>query len=577
MNDILSNIYSKQNHVISLPKRAKNSFSEPYISDKTLSDFGAIDEIIDEIKRSIIRPFKLPHIYRQLKINPPNGILLHGPSGCGKTRLAEAIAGDLKIPIFAVPSTELVSGISGEPEAKIREIFSSAQKNAPCLVLFDEIDAICSKREISQRDMEKRISTQLQMCMDELNRDFLKGTPAIMVLATTRHPDQIETSLRRSGRFDKEIKLPIPSEKGRREILEILCDRSTLDYDVNLDEIVFNCPGYVPSDFVELIREASNIALDRICSNESNTFIIDENQILKISHQDFIKAIKIVQPSAKREGFVCVPNVTWSDIGALDSIRSELQMAVVEPIKNRKLFEHFGLHLPCGILLWGPPGCGKTMLAKAIANESHSNFLSIKGPELINKYLGESERAIRQVFERARASSPCIIFFDEIDSICPKRSDSGEGSSSRIVNQLLTEMDGIENRKDVYVIAATNRPDIIDPAMTRPGRLDKLLYIGLPNPDERFSILKTICSKSPVDSTIDLSVVASDPRCNNFSGADLYSLVREAAFNSIKEILNQKANNTYSIQFRHIDEAFTKVKSSTSIEEIEKYKSLAIF
>lgn len=505
-------------------------------------------------------------------IEPAHGILIHGPPGSGKSKLAEAIAGTLNIPLFIISAPEIISGMSGESEQKIRELFKSAKETAPSLILIDEIDSIASKREFSQRDMERRVIAQLTSSMDHINDDFLKGGSLSIVIGTTSQPDSLDPSLRRAGRFDHEIKIPIPSEFDRVDILMKLSSNFSISNDVDFSEIAKCCPGYVAADLFSLFRSASNFALDRVFTNSVHD-LSETITCLKIDHSDFLNALKGFQPSSKREGYITIPDISWEDIGALESVREELSFAVVEPIKNRSLFESFGLFSPCGVLLWGPPGCGKTMLAKAIANESHSNFISVKGPELVNKFVGESERAIRNLFDRARSSSPCIIFFDEIDSICPKRNEINENSSSRIVNQLLTEMDGIEGRKDVYIIAATNRPDMIDPAIIRPGRLDKLVYINLPTAEERYAILAAISRNMPINPDADLKEVAFDTRCNRFSGADLSSLIREAAIYAIKEYsLDPLLNAAKKIMRRHIEMAFSKVSASVSESELYRFE-----
>ena len=543
-------------------KRSKRShdveFTVPSLRFQHLGGISEIAKILDE---SIGRPFKHSDFYRRQGIQPAHGILLCGPPGTGKTKLAEAIAGEMQIHFHKVSSPEIISGMSGESENKIRRIFEGAKEHAPCIVLLDEIDAICPKREYSQRDMEKRIVSQLGVCLDDLNKNFLAGENLVMLVATTTFPDSIDASLRRAGRFDKELNIGIPDERARSEILGVLLENTNLSNDVHIPTISRNCPGFVGSDLAALVREASTTALNR--SFDSGLFS-ETGYTLMPCLDDFMQAIKRVQPSTKREGFAVVPNVTWDDIGALKSIRGELLMSLVEPIRNRELFARFKIVHPCSVLLWGPPGCGKTMLAKAVANETHSNFISVKGPELFNKYLGESEKSIRTVFARARSSAPCIIFFDEIDALCPRRDDNNENASSRIVNQLLTEMDGLESRRDVYIVAATNRPDILDPAITRPGRFDKLLYVGLPDQRERAEILRTICRDVPLHPSVDLELVARDSRCQNFSGADLAALVRESSMIAISDILSLMASvpeHQMFLEASHFDRALEKITS----------------
>jgi len=427
-----------------------------------------------------------------LGVEPPRGVLLRGPPGTGKTLLAHAIAGQLGVSFLKVSAPEIVSGMSGESEQKLRELFAAASDAAPAILFIDEIDAIAPKRDgggANARGMEKRIVAQMLTCMDALAPGNNANGKAVMVLGATNRPDSLDSALRRAGRFDREIILGVPDEAARVRILKVMTSRMRLDGNFDFKVIAKKTPGYVGADIRSLTKEAAVIAINRIfkdllvcessdaSSNEKASGVItavplssEQLEPLSVTMTDFLEAVQRVQPSSKREGFATVPDVTWKDIGALESIREELTLSVLEPISNPERFQELGLPLPAGVLLYGPPGCGKTLLAKAIANESGANFISVKGPELLDKYVGESERAVRQVFERARASSPCIIFFDELDSLCPKRgSDSGGGGvSERVVNQLLTEMDGLESRRSVFVIAATNRPELIDPAMMRP-------------------------------------------------------------------------------------------------------------
>lgn len=561
------------------------------------SDFGGMDATISDIKEVIERPFKHPEIYEHLGVDVPRGVLLFGPPGCGKTCLALAVAGELGVPLFKISAPEIVSGMSGESEAKIRELFETAVRMGPSLIFIDEIDAITPKRENAQREMERRIVAQLLTSMDDLNH-LSRGSNHVMVIGATNRPDSLDPALRRAGRFDREIKLSIPTENAREQILRSLAAKLRIDENVEWKDLARKTPGYVGADLKALTGEAAAVAINRLFCTRTNSamdisdsspstatvaFSGEELEGFSIEARDFMEALPRVQPSAKREGFAVVPNTTWNDIGALSYVREELRLAVVEPIRHPDLFASVGITAPAGVLLYGPPGCGKTLLAKAVANESHSNFISVKGPELLNKYVGESERAVRQVFERAAASAPCVIFFDEIDALCPRRAqDSGsDSSSSRIVNQLLTEMDGLEGRRQVYILAATNRPDILDPALTRPGRLDKALYVRLPSPEERSEILKTCGRKTPWHPSVDLEAVGRDPRADGFSGADLAALIRESSLAAIRALISN--SNTASISTisapplvttDHIDFAFSKVKRSVSLADEKVYNSL---
>uniref|UniRef100_A0A8C8D2M4 AAA+ ATPase domain-containing protein n=1 Tax=Oncorhynchus tshawytscha TaxID=74940 RepID=A0A8C8D2M4_ONCTS len=518
-----------------------------------------------------------PEVYQQLGVVPPRGFLLHGPPGCGKTLLAQAVAGEMELPMLKVSAPELVSGVSGESEQKLRELFEQAVTSSPCILFIDEIDAITPKREVASKDMERRIVAQLLTCMDDLNS--LAVTAQVMVIGATNRPDSLDPALRRAGRFDKEICLGIPDEAARLRILKTLCRKLKLPEDFDYRQLARLTPGYVGADLMALCREAAMSAVNRVLleKQDKNQGLVpmaeeraesegpqggelcrllsllksseslSEEQLagLCILMSDFQGSLASVQPSAKREGFATVPDVTWEDVGALHDIREELTMAILAPVRSPEQFKALGLSAPAGVLLAGPPGCGKTLLAKAVANESGLNFISVKGPELLNMYVGESERAVRQVFQRGRNSAPCVIFFDEIDALCPRRSGHESGASVRVVNQLLTEMDGLETRRQVFIMAATNRPDIIDPAVLRPGRLDKTLYVGLPPPSDRHAILLTITkvmwnAMDGTFNTVDIVFVVS---C---SGADLSALVREASVNALRAYLLTQPNPSYT-------------------------------
>jgi ribosome biogenesis ATPase len=467
------------------------------------ADLGGMEEVLKQIRQLVEYPLVRPEVYRYLGVDPPRGVLLQGPPGCGKTHLANAIAGQLGVSYFRVSAPELVSGMSGESEARIRELFQAASDAAPSVVFLDELDAIAPKRSDggSSRGMEKRMVAQLLTSLDMLDPKYNQHNAPVIVLGATNRPDSIDPALRRAGRFDREILLGVPDEDARIAILKTMTKDMKLDGDFNLKVLARQTPGYVGADIRSLTKEAAVNAINRIFkdvlkdqklpsdmaadvdgTSGTNTNDTDNNMSLTpltaeemeplfVTMDDFLKAIPNVQPSSQREGFATVPGVSWDDIGALGSIREELTLSVLEPIRNPEKFKLLGIPLPAGVMLYGPPGCGKTLLAKAIANESGANFISIKGPELLDKYVGESERSVRLVFERARSSSPCVVFFDELDSLCRKRGsgdDGGSGVSERVVNQLLTEMDGLESRRNVFVIAATNRPELIDPAMMRP-------------------------------------------------------------------------------------------------------------
>uniref|UniRef100_A0A671VJE8 Nuclear VCP like n=1 Tax=Sparus aurata TaxID=8175 RepID=A0A671VJE8_SPAAU len=558
---------------------AKSKSPELQYPSLKFEDVGGNEETLTEVCKLLIH-MRHPEVYQQLGMAPPRGFLLHGPPGCGKTLLAQAVAGELQLPMLKVSAPELVSGVSGESEQKLRELFDLAVSSAPCILFIDEIDAITPKREVASKDMERRIVAQLLTCMDDLNS--LTVTAQVLVIGATNRPDSLDPALRRAGRFDREICLGIPDEPARLRILKTLCRKLKLPEDFDYQKLARLTPGYVGADLMALCREAAMTAINRVLletrglsqshsqssSKEllpsrdqtelchllhllKNTDRLSEEELasLSILMSDFQSSLASVQPSAKREGFATVPDVTWDDVGALQDIREELTMAILAPVHSPEQFRALGLSAPSGVLLAGPPGCGKTLLAKAVANESGLNFISVKGPELLNMYVGESERAVRQVFQRGRNSAPCVIFFDEIDALCPRRSGHESGASVRVVNQLLTEMDGLETRRHVFIMAATNRPDIIDRAVLRPGRLDKTLYVGLPPPADRHAILLTITkggTKPPLEQDVCLEEIASDERCDCFSGADLTALVREASVNALRAYLKLQHSSASS-------------------------------
>ncbi|XP_029790788.1 nuclear valosin-containing protein-like isoform X1 [Suricata suricatta] len=604
-----------------LQRNAKAKGLELQISKVKFEDVGGNDTTLKEVCKMLIH-MRHPEVYRHLGATPPRGVLLHGPPGCGKTLLANAIAGELDLPILKVAATEIVSGVSGESEQKLRELFEQAVSNAPCVLFIDEIDAITPKREIASKDMERRIVAQLLTCMDDLNT--MAATAQVLVIGATNRPDSLDPALRRAGRFDREICLGIPDEASRERILQTLCRKLRLPETFHFRHLAHLTPGFVGADLMALCREAAMCAvsrvlmklpepqadpemeallpgggggdrigtkppsaaqdeLQRLLALLRNQDLLSEEELqgLCIEMNDFTVALSSVQPSAKREGFVTVPNVTWADIGALEGVREELTMAILAPVRNPDQFRALGLVTPAGILLAGPPGCGKTLLAKAVANESGLNFISVKGPELLNMYVGESERAVRQVFQRARNSAPCVIFFDEVDALCPRRSDREMGASVRVVNQLLTEMDGLEARQHVFIMAATNRPDIIDPAILRPGRLDKILFVGLPPPADRLAILKTITkngTKPPLAADVSLEALAEDLRCDSYSGADLSALVREASICALRQEMagpkSRSEKGELKVSQKHFEEAFKKVKSSISKKDQVMYEAL---
>ena len=479
-----------------------NSFNPEkflYKSSIKLSSLGGMTDIVKKITEIISNPLNYYQAYKEINTLPIKGLLLCGPPGCGKTTLAYSIGGEFQIPFYKITGPDIISSLSGESEQIIRNLFNSVIENAPSILFIDEIETILGRREQANKEMERRIVAQIMTCIDDINDKQLSELNApVFVIGATSKPEFIDSSMRRSGRFDVEIHIGFPSIEMREEMIISITKKNKISKNINFKEIAKKTPGYLAADLQSLARAAGHNAINRLIKNKKikiNSENLEENNIneeldlenLYIEQEDFTYALTQIQPTSKREGFTTIPNVTWDDVGGLKELREELYYDIVLPITEPSKLKIVGISKAVGVLLYGPPGCGKTLLAKAVANEAKANFISIKGPELLNKYVGESERAIRSLFIRAKNSSPCIIFFDELDALVPKRSQENNNSSERVVNQLLTEMDGLEDRKQIFINAATNRTDIINPAMLRPGRLDKLLYIPLPDHNDRCS------------------------------------------------------------------------------------------
>jgi ribosome biogenesis ATPase len=574
----------KENNNFSQKKRSREIFPETqsfniekylYIPKINLSNLGGMEEIIKELQDIISLPLNNYNLYKKLNILPIKGILLCGPPGCGKTTLAYAIGGQFKIPFYKITGPDIISSLSGESEQIIRNLFNNVIQNAPSILFIDEIETILGKREQANKEMERRIVAQIMTCIDDINDKFLSelNNPVFIIGATSK-PEFIDMSMRRSGRFDKEIHIGFPSLEMREKMIRKITEKNLINDNVNYYNLAKLTPGYLAADLQSLVRTAGHHAIKRCVENNININLVN------IDNCDFEYAIKMIQPTSKREGFSTIPNVSWDNIGGLKDLRNELYYDIVMPILEPKKLKLIGINKAIGVLLYGPPGCGKTLLAKAVANEAKANFISIKGPELLNKYVGESERAIRLLFIRAKNSSPCIIFFDELDALVPKRSNENNNSSERVVNQLLTEMDGLEDRKQIFIIAATNRPDIIDPAMLRPGRLDKLLYVPLPEKNDRISILETLIRNLPIEKDLNLIEVFDNEKLNGFSGADLAALVREAQLNALKRLSGNslKFNNLEledcTILKEDFYNAMNNVLPSVSVGDKKKYESL---
>ncbi|HDI75013.1 MAG TPA: AAA family ATPase [Thermoprotei archaeon] len=533
----------------------------------TYEDIGDLEEAKQKIREMVELPLKHPELFRHLGIDPPKGVLLYGPPGTGKTLLAKAVANETGAYFIAINGPEIMSKFYGESEQRLREVFEEATKNAPAIIFIDEIDAIAPRREAVTGEVEKRVVAQLLALMDGL-----KERGQVIVIAATNRPNDIDPALRRPGRFDREIAFPVPDKKARKEILQVHTRNMPLAEDVNLDEIAELTHGYTGADLAALCREAAMHALRRFLPKidlESEKIPPEILKEIKVTRKDFLEAMKDIQPSALREVYVEVPEVHWDDIGGLDDVKQQLREAVEWPLKHPEYFKEMGIDPPKGILLYGPPGTGKTLLAKAVATESEANFIAVKGPEILRQWVGESERAIREIFRKARQAAPCIVFFDEIDSIVPRRGHRFDsGVTDRIVNQLLTELDGLERLEGVVVIAATNRPDIIDPALLRPGRFDRVIYVPPPDEKARLEILKVHTRKMPLAPDVNLEEIAK--KTQGYTGADLAALCREAAMIALRE-----SGKPTRVSQKHFLKALEVVKPSITREDIERYEKIA--
>lgn len=509
--------------------------SEMDVPKVSYDDIGGLSNEVSKIREMIELPLRHPELFKRLGVEAPKGVLLHGPPGTGKTMLAKAVAGETSSNFIFIGGPEIMSKFYGESEGKLREIFKEAEENAPSIIFIDEIDSIAPKRDEVTGEAERRIVAQLLSVMDGL-----KSRGKVVVIGATNRPNSIDEALRRPGRFDREIEIGVPDRDGRLEILQIHTKGMPLADDVDLERLANRTHGYVGADLSALCKEAAMAALRRVLPEmDMDAEEIPSEMLNRISvtNEDFMSAIKDMQPSAMREVLIEKPNVKWEDIGALESAKQELKEAVEWPLKYGKVFEHMDAKPPKGILLYGPPGTGKTMLAKAVATESEANFISVKGPEFLNKWVGESEKAVRDTFRKARQASPCVIFIDEIDSIAPER---GTGSDSnvteRVISQMLTEMDGLESMNNVVVIAATNRPDIMDPALLRPGRFDKSIYIGPPDEESRKSIFGIHTRGKPLAEDVDIDRLAHDT--DGCTGADIAAICNEAVMTSVRRLVS---------------------------------------
>jgi transitional endoplasmic reticulum ATPase len=547
----------------------------------TYEDIGGLGDAVGRVREMIELPLRHPELFKRLGVEAPKGVLLHGPPGTGKTLLAKAVANETNASFYTIGGPEIMSKYYGQSEEKLRNVFDQAEKNAPSIIFIDEIDSIAPKREEVTGEVERRIVAQLLSLMDGMS-----ARGKVVVIGATNRVNAVDPALRRPGRFDREIEIGVPDRNGRLEILQIHTRGMPLAKDVNLEKLADISHGFVGADLQSLSREAGIRALRRVLPEidlSSQSIPVETLRKIIVTMQDFLDVINEMEPSAMREVFVEVPDVKWDDIGGLLPIKQELQEAVEWPLKYQRVFTYADATPPKGILLYGPPGTGKTLIAKAAANESEANFISIKGPELLSKWVGESEKGVREVFRKARQAAPCIIFFDEIDAIAPRRGGELGGDShvtERLISQLLTELDGLEILTNVIVIAATNRPDIIDPALLRPGRFDRLLYVPPPDMNSRLQIIKIHTKKKPLVENISLEQLARETE--GYTGADIASLASAAVMLALREHVSRyeepKQADSHvqelKIQMKHFEEAMNKIRP-LSTQELDMYKKIS--
>ena len=546
----------------------------------TYEDIGGVRNEVARVREMIELPLRHPELFKRLGVEAPKGVLLHGPPGTGKTLLAKAVANETNANFYTIGGPEIMSKFYGESEERLRNVFEQAEKNAPSIIFIDEIDSIAPKREEVTGEVEKRIVSQLLSAMDGMS-----SRGKVVVIGATNRINAIDPALRRPGRFDREIEIGVPDKIGRLEILQIHTRGMPVANDVNLEKLADISHGFVGADLQALSKEAAMRALRRILPEidlSSESIPGDTLKKIIVTMQDFTDVIKETEPSALREVFVEVPDVSWEDIGGLSSIKQELQEAVEWPLKYQELFTHADATPPKGLLLYGPPGTGKTLMAKAAANESEANFISIKGPELLSKWVGESEKGVREVFRKARQAAPCIIFFDEVDAIAPTRGANFGDShvTERVISQLLTELDGLEILTNVIVIAATNRPDIIDVALLRPGRFDRLLYVPPPDRESRIEIIKIHTKKKPLAEDVKIEELAD--HTDGYTGADIASLSSAAVMLALREYVSKyqdpKEANKHAqelrIHLRHFEDAMKKIRP-LSTQELSMYNRIS--
>ncbi|KAG7669336.1 hypothetical protein KSW81_007492 [Nannochloris sp. 'desiccata'] len=565
---------------------------EEKLDEVGYDDVGGVRKQMAQIRELVELPLRHPQLFKTIGVKPPKGILLYGPPGSGKTLIARAVANETGAFFFVINGPEVMSKLAGESESNLRKAFEECEKNAPAILFIDEIDSIAPKREKTQGEVERRIVSMLLTLMDGM-----KSRSHVIVMGATNRPNSIDAALRRFGRFDREIDIGVPDEIGRLEVLRIHTRNMKLDDGVQLESISKDTHGYVGADLAALCTEAALQCIREkmdVIDLEDDTIDAEVLNSMAVTMDNFKTALGTSNPSALRETVVEVPNVTWDDVGGLEGVKRELQETVQYPVEHPEKFEKFGMSPSKGVLFYGPPGCGKTLLAKAIANECQANFISIKGPELLTMWFGESEANVREIFDKARQSAPCVLFFDELDSIAVQRgSSNGDagGAGDRVLNQMLTEMDGMNSKKTVFIIGATNRPDIIDPALLRPGRLDQLIYIPLPDDGSRKAIFKAALRKSPVAPDVDIDLLAKVTQ--GFSGADITEICQRACKYAIRESIERDlersrraaenpdlmeedvADPVPSITKAHFEEAMKYARRSVSDADIRKYQAFA--
>jgi transitional endoplasmic reticulum ATPase len=558
---------------------AGGAVGESQAPNITYEDIGGLDDELEQVREMIELPMRHPELFQQLGIEPPKGVLLHGPPGTGKTLMAKAVANEIDAYFTTISGPEIMSKYYGESEEQLREIFDEAEENTPAIVFIDEIDSIAPKRGETSGDVERRVVAQLLSLMDGLDE---RGD--VIVIGATNRVDAIDPALRRGGRFDREIEIGVPDKDGRKEILQVHTRGMPLNEDIDLDEYAESTHGFVGADLESLAKESAMNALRRIRPEldlESDEIDAEVLERLEVTETDFKDAMKGIEPSALREVFVEVPDVTWNDVGGLEDTKKRLRETIQWPLEYPEVFETMDMESPKGVLMYGPPGTGKTLLAKAVANEAQSNFISIKGPELLNKYVGESEKGVREVFSKARENAPTVIFFDEIDSIAGERGqnmgDSGVGE--RVVSQLLTELDGIEDLEDVVVIATSNRPDLIDSALLRPGRLDRHVHVPVPDEEARRAILEVHTRDKPLADDVDLDKLAR--KTEGYVGADIEALAREASMAASREFINSvspeemaESLGNVRVTMNHFEHALDEINPSVTDETRERYEEI---